>query len=219
MADNIEITPGVGKTVAADDIGGVLFQRVKVTHGADGSATDVSSASNLPVADAAALAKLTDLYNAIVAGGATSANQATGNSSLASISSALPLIGFRRPVLATQTTSEIFNATESLTPKFAFANIGASATDSNVVTAVGSRKIRVLNVAIIAGGTATTVTFNSKGGGAGTAVSAVFANGANGGEVLGFSPFGWFETAVGEALTVTSGAGSTTGIQVTYIEV
>jgi hypothetical protein len=48
MADNVAVTPGTGATVAADDVGGVLFQRVKVTHGADGSATDVSPASPLP---------------------------------------------------------------------------------------------------------------------------------------------------------------------------
>lgn len=49
MADNVAITPGSGDTVAADDIGTVKYQRVKVNHGADGSATDVSTASPLPV--------------------------------------------------------------------------------------------------------------------------------------------------------------------------
>lgn len=40
MSDNTTITPGSGATVAADNIGGALHQRVKVTLGADGSATD-----------------------------------------------------------------------------------------------------------------------------------------------------------------------------------
>jgi hypothetical protein len=40
MADNVAITPGTGATVAADDIGGVLHQRVKVSVGADGTAAD-----------------------------------------------------------------------------------------------------------------------------------------------------------------------------------
>ena len=35
--------------IATDDIGGVKYQRVKVTHGADGVATDVSPADPLPV--------------------------------------------------------------------------------------------------------------------------------------------------------------------------
>lgn len=40
MADNIAVTPGTGATIAADDITGVLHQRVKISLGADGSATD-----------------------------------------------------------------------------------------------------------------------------------------------------------------------------------
>lgn len=49
MADNILVSPGTGATIAADDIGGVLHQRVKLSQGADGAATDVSSASPLNV--------------------------------------------------------------------------------------------------------------------------------------------------------------------------
>lgn len=50
MADNTTINAGTGgDTIASDDIGGVKHQRVKVQHGADGSATDVSTASPLPV--------------------------------------------------------------------------------------------------------------------------------------------------------------------------
>jgi hypothetical protein len=52
MSDNVGYTPGVGATVAADEIGGVLYQRVKLTSGEDGTATDVSEAAPLPVADA-----------------------------------------------------------------------------------------------------------------------------------------------------------------------
>jgi hypothetical protein len=52
MADNITLNPGAaGDVVAADDIGGVKHQRVKVEFGADGSATDVSSANPLPIFD------------------------------------------------------------------------------------------------------------------------------------------------------------------------
>lgn len=49
MADNIEVTPGVGRVVAGDDIGGVLYQRIKPTFGLDGTATDVSQTNPLPV--------------------------------------------------------------------------------------------------------------------------------------------------------------------------
>jgi hypothetical protein len=58
MPDNVGYTPGTGATVAADEIAGVLYQRVKTTFGADGTATDVSAADPLPVADAGVSAKL-----------------------------------------------------------------------------------------------------------------------------------------------------------------
>lgn len=107
------------------------------------------------------------------------------------------------------------------TVKPALANVAASQTDSSLVAAVAGKKIRVLSAVAVAGGTATNLTFNSKGGGAGVAISCLFANGANGGFVLPMSAdgSGWFETNTGEALTVTTGAGSTTGILVKYAEV
>jgi hypothetical protein len=49
MADNVGYTPGTGATVAADDIGGVLHQRVKIGVGTDGVAVDVSSSNPMPV--------------------------------------------------------------------------------------------------------------------------------------------------------------------------
>jgi hypothetical protein len=49
MADNVGYTPGTGATVAADEIGGVLHQRVKLGIGDDGVAVDVSEANPMPV--------------------------------------------------------------------------------------------------------------------------------------------------------------------------
>ena len=48
MADNVAYTPGSGATIAADDIGGVLHQRVKISVGADGTANDVSTLNPMP---------------------------------------------------------------------------------------------------------------------------------------------------------------------------
>jgi hypothetical protein len=55
MADNTQLPlpSTVGDVIAADDISGVKFQRVKLIHGADGvNAGDVSAANPLPVSDA-----------------------------------------------------------------------------------------------------------------------------------------------------------------------
>lgn len=106
--------------------------------------------------------------------------------------------------------------TKNIGQNFALANIAASQTDSSLVSASSGYKIRVIALAMVSGGTATNVTFNTKPAGSGTAISCLFANGANGGAVLPLNDAGWFETNVGEGLSVTTGAGSTTGIQVVY---
>lgn len=49
MADNVAITAGSGTSIAADDISSVLYQRVKLIHGADGvNAGDVATSNPLP---------------------------------------------------------------------------------------------------------------------------------------------------------------------------
>ncbi len=56
MADNVGYTPGVGATVAADDIGGVLFQRLKLSLGGDGvNQGDVQGSASDPVGNELAL--------------------------------------------------------------------------------------------------------------------------------------------------------------------
>ena len=51
MADNIPITAGSGTVIAADDITSVYYQRVKIAHGADGSATDTSATAPFPITE------------------------------------------------------------------------------------------------------------------------------------------------------------------------
>ncbi len=105
------------------------------------------------------------------------------------------------------------------TPKRAFANISAGTTDGAIVSAVPGKCIVVDSCFLVAGGTATNVTFNTKPSGSGTAITALIANGANGGAVLSYNEQGWFNTNAGEGLTATTGAGTTVGIQVCYREI
>ena len=107
------------------------------------------------------------------------------------------------------------NGLTALTPKFFSETVAASDTDEELVALVASKKIRVLSLVVHCGGTATTATFESS---TTTRIHKVPA-GANGGQVLPFNPVGWFETAAGASLTVTTGAGSDTEISGTYIEV
>jgi hypothetical protein len=49
MVDNIAVTAGAGTTIAADDVGGALHQRVKVTWGPDGTGNDTDTATGKPL--------------------------------------------------------------------------------------------------------------------------------------------------------------------------
>lgn len=105
------------------------------------------------------------------------------------------------------------------TPKVQFANVNSGTTDANVVTAVPLKSIVVVGGFLVSGGTATNVTFNSKGSGAGNAITCLIANGANGGAVFPYNEQGWFRTVAGESLTITTGSGSATGVQINYLEI
>jgi hypothetical protein len=64
MPDNVGYTPGSGATVSADDIGGALYQRMKLVEGADGvNDGDISAANPLPVEDLQLLALIQRLLN------------------------------------------------------------------------------------------------------------------------------------------------------------
>jgi hypothetical protein len=101
--------------------------------------------------------------------------------------------------------------------EYAKADVAQSQTDASIVAAQSGKVIRVLSIAFVCGATETNATFNSKGSGAGTAISPVFQNAANGGAVLPHNPLGWFETSTGEGLSLTTGTGSQTGVLVTYV--
>jgi len=105
-----------------------------------------------------------------------------------------------------------------LTPKRAFINAASGSTNTTVVAAVAGKKIRVLQFVVTVGSAANTVIFTTLT--AGTAISPTIASDVYGGLALSFSPMGYFESATGEGLGVTTSAsGQTTGILVGYVEV
>lgn len=65
MADNVGYTPGTGALVAADEIDGVLYQRMKLAVGDDGVAVDASLTNPLPV-DAVRVADLSAMLMRLV---------------------------------------------------------------------------------------------------------------------------------------------------------
>lgn len=98
--------------------------------------------------------------------------------------------------------------------------IAASADDSILVAAVPGYKIVVTSVVLNHGDTtASSVTFLSKGSGAGTAIYPPLKGPANGGFVIGENEKGWCGTLAGEGLAVDTSAGSATSVAVTYTRV
>lgn len=65
MTDNVNITEGLGKTIAADDVGGAMYQRIKIGVGVDGSATDVSSSSPMPTSDITTQTSLSNIVTQV----------------------------------------------------------------------------------------------------------------------------------------------------------
>lgn len=92
-------------------------------------------------------------------------------------------------------------------------NVAAGTATGELVALTALKKIRVLDMLMVTGATATDSTFKS----ASTAISPVIANGVNSGAMMPRNDDGWFETTAGEALNVTTGAGSSTGYLFHYI--
>lgn len=99
--------------------------------------------------------------------------------------------------------------------KRAYVDAASNAT-TELIPADAGLVFRVLNLVMLHGGTAGTVTFKS-----GTdAISCTFSNAANGGMVLPFNTAGWLQTLdVDKALNVTVSTSSACGVLVNYIEV
>lgn len=122
MHETLGYTEGAGKGVAADDVGGTAFQRVKLTLGAEGvDDGDVSSANALPAriittvlppgaATDAVLEGIITALQAVLAvsvaslplpaGAATAAKQDAGNTSLASIDGKITAVNTGAVVIA-----------------------------------------------------------------------------------------------------------------------
>ena len=74
MADNTYRDDREHRAMAADEVGGVLFQRVKVVWGADNTCTDTSAANPLPVTQPALIASTAIIGDVSLAARATTTN-------------------------------------------------------------------------------------------------------------------------------------------------
>jgi len=105
------------------------------------------------------------------------------------------------------------SGTTALTTKFAVVNATASG-DNTIVSAVTSKKIRVLSVVLVASGNVAAVWQSSTAGN----ISGTMDLARRGGYALS-SPFGLFETTAGEALQLNLDSATTVSGHISYVEV
>ena len=148
MADNVAITAGSGTTIAADDISGVLHQRVKVSVGADGSATDMTAGAGAVAAGTPRVTLASD--DPAVASLAVLDNIVSGSEAQVDVVAALPagtnLLG---KVSIDQVTA---NANEVVIKSITAGNTNIGDVDVASIAA-GDNNIGNVDVASIAAGT------------------------------------------------------------------
>lgn len=113
-------------------------------------------------------------------------------------------------------TDKIMSATTALTPKFA--KIAASSSGNNtLVSAVTSKKIRVLAYNFTAAGA---VNAKFQDGAGGTDLTGLtYCDAAGAGKVAGFNPVGWFETSSNTLLNLNLSGAVAVGGELVYVEV
>jgi hypothetical protein len=197
-------------TIATDEIAGTEYQIIKLADGTLNSTELIAgtAANGLDVD----VTRLPGSAEADISSAATDLGTLAGAVAGSEVQSdivAMPAAARTTDSIAAVSTSDaIMQNLTARTPVFAVID-GASAGDNTLVAAQGSgNKIRVHQLFIVNGHTATqTVRFESGAGG--TALTGQMILAANGGFVLPFSPIGWFETAANTLLNLEL-AGATT---------
>lgn len=153
MADNISVTPGTGATIGADDVGGVLYQKVKIDIGDDGASvplTDVATSAKQDTGNTS----LSSIDAKIPSSPATTDKQDTGNSSLSSIDTKTPSLG---QALAASSVPVVLTAAQlsTITPPAAITGFATASnqtdksqftkltdgTDTALITASGEQNV------------------------------------------------------------------------------
>jgi hypothetical protein len=149
MADNVAYTPGSGATVAADDIGGVLHQRVKISVGADGAAADLAPgqaamANSLPVALASDQSALAVTVATIPSHAVT--NAGTFAVQAAEADGANVTLGAKADAKSTATDATAISAMSVLKQVSASAQLSATAAKQPALGTAGTASADVITV-------------------------------------------------------------------------
>lgn len=205
MADTINVTQGAGTIIATDDLGAAGHaQRIKLLVGVDGTGTDASGGSGATASNTLRVVSATD--DPII-------------SAINSTNTQLPtaLVGTHMDVVPTM-RSDLMYAGADVTPKFAIITASSSG-NTNVVAAVGGKKIRVLAYSVTPNAA---VNFKWVTDAAGTPADKTglkYLAGQGNGIVQGFNPVGWFESSLGKSLDINLSSAVAVGGELVYIEV
>lgn len=196
-------------TIATDDVAGVKYQRVKVTFGVDGAATDASASNPLPVD--ASVSSLPDVVVSTLPPLAAGTNN-IGDVDIATMPAADKTTD---SIAAVPTTGAVMSGASALTPKYAKITASSSGA-TTIVSAVTSKKIRVLSWSLVCNA-AVNVKWQSHV--TPTDLTGLHYFAANGGISKSFSPVGYFETVAGEALDINLSGAIAVGGSLVYVEV
>ncbi len=204
MSDSaIVLNQGVGgESIKTDKITGIHTPVEKVAFGSTGTVTPVDAANPLPVtlkAGTDAIGKLA-ANDGVDIGNVDVASQPARSRTVDAISAALA-------------TDKLMNGTTELTLKRAVINESTTG-DKQIVAAVTSKKIRVINYSLHCNA-ANTVQWKSGS----TALGGARAFAANGGIAPGEAILGHFETAAGAALNLNLSTAVQVSGELTYVEV
>lgn len=180
MADNVTIqsaTPATlpaGGTYAFDDVGGVLYQRQKISAGADGSAADVPGDGAAGLAVGGSLAHdAVESGNPVAIGGIARTANPTAVSALDRVRAWFTVLG--------KLVVQIGAPRELVTHQHT--QIASSTSETTILSAGGSGVLHDLTALVITNQTATAVNVTIKDDTAGT-TRMIIALAANGGAVL-----------------------------------
>lgn len=181
MADNVTFTTTVatapsGTVIALDDVGGVLYQRVKVSAGADGSAADVPGDGAAGLAVGGSLAHdAVESGNPLAIGGIARTANPTAVAALDRVRAWFTTLG--KLVVTLGAPRELVT--------HAHTQIASSSSETTILAAGAAGVFHDLTSLIITNQTATAVNVTIKDDTAGT-TRMIIALAASGGAVLNF---------------------------------
>lgn len=242
MADNVEITAGVGTTVATDEIGGAHYQKMKIHLGAEnsnagpldggaGSAASTTLRAILASDDPAvtALQVIDDWdesdrakVNIITgqAGITAGAGNVAANTPRVTLAADNPLPSGRPPgmigrVLGHEDTNYIWDGESPLTPKLR--PIGVGGAGSNItISGVAGKSLRVVAIYY---NVAADVNVTLEDGAGGPPITGQNNYKAGSGLALPYNPKGWMQTSRGNGLSVRLSSAVSLGGALAYVEV